>query len=150
MDVERMHFARGIYHAPVLHGSDSGTQHGSRIHSKLLPIDIEAVLVFGEDDSEVGIVCLDGFQLLAGKLLGTRWAAQGGHIALRFCCLGTTHDISQHHRRVVISIRSSIDAPGAYGGARARSRTSNDGLHTSGRRNENVTHSARALIVVMV
>ena len=75
MDVERMHFACGIYDAPVLHGSDWCAQHGSRIHGKLLPVDIETILVFAEDDGKVWNLRLDGFQLPAGKRFVNSWAA---------------------------------------------------------------------------
>src|SRR5580658_2045420 len=86
---------------------------GSRIHGKLLPVDIETILVFAEVDGKVGNVCLDGFQLPAGNVFVNSWAANGRDLAFMFCCLRTTRDISQHHCRVVISVGSSIDAPGA-------------------------------------
>src|ERR1700757_502404 len=52
MDVHGMQFAAGIDDLPMLESSNFCAHHGSRIWREFFAVDVEAILVFREDDGE--------------------------------------------------------------------------------------------------
>ena len=65
MNMKWMHFLRVVDDSPVTKRSNVYRRHGGIGHAKLLAIDVEAALVLGKGDNEIGSALVSTFAISA-------------------------------------------------------------------------------------
>src|ERR1700745_1961731 len=109
MDVKGVYLASGVDNSPVLHLPDLHTQHRIIVHGKFSSIDIEAVLIFGEDDGEIGFSTLKLLDFLSRWLFVYCYAGRDGSF-MRWRVHAISANVCYHHGGVRITIGSGIYA----------------------------------------
>src|SRR5258708_39884329 len=104
MNVKWVYLVCLISDAPMLEGADVDGHHRRGIHLEFLPIDVEAIFVFGEDGRELRLAFLHRARSRFGN------SFIHGRVSIRHHCAWNMpafwwHDIGQNHGWILIALR---------------------------------------------